>query len=242
MSISKSPLRLGYSHATLMRLKRLAVTEPFSGTNMPNSVTTVETVGSAKTAKVHAASKDRPLAERDDVTVDELERLPLPFPAELYDGKVVFKMPNLAHGIIQNNIGSEIKNYLKIHPIGVVSGDTNFRLWPERATASRAPDVSFILKDRLPDNLYSYPAMAPDLAVEILSPDDSFEDMMEKGDEYLSRGSKLVWIVITRTREVMVCSKQGKHSVKDTLVAPELLPGFELPVEDIFVGLEKSGQ
>jgi Uma2 family endonuclease len=86
--------------------------------------------------------------------------------------------------------------------------------------------------------MFRYPAMAPDLAVEILSPDDSFEDMMEKVDEYLSQGVKLVWVVITRTREVLVCNKQSKYVVRDKLAAPELLPGFELAVEDIFVGLE----
>jgi Uma2 family endonuclease len=179
-----------------------------------------------------------PLEQRTDVTVDELEKLSLPFPAELYNGKVVFKMPSIGHAIIQNNIGTEIRIYLKANPIGVVGGDANYRLWPERKKESRAPDVSFILKDRLPENLFRYPAMAPDLAVEILSPDDSFEDMMEKVDEYLAQGAKLVWVVITRTREVLVCTKQGKHTVRDKLTAPELLPGFELPVPDIFAGLE----
>jgi Uma2 family endonuclease len=127
---------------------------------------------------------------------------------------------------------------LETHPIGVVFGNTNFRLWPERKRESRAPDVSFILNDRLPKDLFHYPPMAPDLAVEILSPDDSFEDMMEKVDEYLSQGVKLVWVVITRTREVLVCTKESKYTVRDKLTAPELLPGFELAVADIFVGLE----
>jgi Uma2 family endonuclease len=140
--------------------------------------------------------------------------------------------------MIQSKIGHKIESYLEAHPIGVVFGNTNFRLWPERKRESRAPDVSFILNDRLPKDLFHYPAMSPDLAVEILSPDDSFEDMMEKVDEYLSQGVKLVWVVITRTREVLVCSAQSKYVVRDKLTAPGLLPGFELPVQDIFVGLE----
>jgi Uma2 family endonuclease len=61
--------------------------------------------------------------------------------------------------------------------------------------------------------------------------------MMEKVDEYLSQGVKLVWIVITSTREVLVCSTQSKHIVRDTLTVPELLPGFDLPVKEIFAGL-----
>lgn len=207
---------------------------------MANSVSTVsaEITKQAHAAESFVAQQEIPLEQRTDVTVDELEKLTLPFPAELYDGKVVFKMANLGHAIIQNTIGRKIGNYLEGNPIGVVGGDANYRLWPERNRESRAPDVSFILKDRLPKDLFRYPPIAPDLAVEILSPGDSFEDVMEKIDEYLAQGTKLAWVVICRRREVLVCTAQSTYMVKDKLTAPELLPGFELPVPDIFVGLE----
>jgi Uma2 family endonuclease len=207
---------------------------------MANSISTasMEIRKQAQAAESFVADEEMPLEQRTDVTVDELEKLSLPFPAELYNGKVVFKMPNPAHAMLQNTMGHKLANYLETHPIGVVFGNSNYRLWPERKRESRAPDVSFILNDRLPKDLFHYPAMAPDLAVEILSPDDSFEDMMEKVDEYLSQGTKLVWVVITRTREVLVCTAQGKYTVRDKLTAPELLPGFELVVPDIFVELE----
>jgi len=207
---------------------------------MANSVSTISAEISEQTQAVESFAVDQeiPLEQRTDVTVDELEKLSLPFPAELYNGKVVYKMPNLAHAMIQNTMGRKIGNYLESNPIGVVFSNGNYRLWPERKRESRAPDVSFILNGRLPENLFRYPAMAPDLAVEILSPDDSFEDVMEKVDEYLLRDVKLVWVVITRTREVLVCTKQSKYGVRDKLTAPELLPGFELAVKDIFVGLE----
>jgi len=202
------------------------------------SMTTAETKAPVGAAEAFAADQEIPLEQRTDVTVDELERLSLPFTAELYDGKVVFKMANFAHGVIEHKIGQKINNYLETHPIGLLSGDANYRLWPERKRESRAPDLSFILKDRLPKELFRYLPLAPDLAIEILSPDDSFEDMMEKVDEYFSQGVKLVWIIICRTREVLVCTALSKYSVRDVLTAPELLPGFELPVRDIFVGLD----
>jgi Uma2 family endonuclease len=207
---------------------------------MADSISTapVEIPKPVETAEEFISGQEIPLEQRTDVTVDELEKLSLPFPAELYNGKVVFKMPNLGHAIIQNNIGRKIGNYLETNPVGVVGGDTNYRLWPERNRESRAPDVSFILKDRLPKDLFRYPSIAPDLAVEILSPGDSFEDVMDKVDEYLLQGVKLVWVVICRRREVLVCTTQSKHIVKDKLAAPEFLPGFELPIKDIFTGLE----
>ncbi len=80
--------------------------------------------------------------------------------------------------------------------------------------------------------------MAPDLAVEVLSPTDSFEATMEKVDEYLRQGTQIVWVVITSTREVLVCTTKGKHTVTDVLTAPNLLPGFELPVKTIFARIE----
>ena len=181
-----------------------------------------------------------PIELRSDVTVDELEKLAAHHPAELYNGKVVFKMPNFAHGVIVGNLVYEIRAYLKAKPIGLVSDNANYRFWPERAKESRAPDLSFILKERLPENLHRYLPIVPDLAVEILSPDDSFNQMMEKVDEYLSQGVKLVWVVITSTHEVLVCNKQSKHIVRDKLTAPELLPGFELPIKEIFAGIEKN--
>jgi Uma2 family endonuclease len=193
-------------------------------------------------ANAFGAVEKVPLEQRADVSVDELEWLSLPFPAELYNGRVVFKMPNFAHSVIQGKITQKINNYLDTHPIGLVGGDANFRLWPERRHESRGPDVSFILKERLPQNLFRFLPLAPDLAVEILSPGDSFMQMMEKVDEYLRQGVKIVWVAIANTREVLVCTPKGKYSVRDTLTAPELLPGFELPVSDIFAGIEMSAE
>jgi hypothetical protein len=131
-----------------------------------------------------------PIEQRTDVTVDELEKLSLPYAAELYDGRVVFKMPNLTHGLIQTKIGHKLEAYLENHPIGVVPSNTNFRLWPDDDRHSRAPDVSFILREHLPKDFERFPAMAPDLAVEILSHDDSFLKVMEKVNEYLSQQAR----------------------------------------------------
>lgn len=187
--------------------------------------------------KKKAAAKPVPIEKRSDVTVDELERLSLPYPAELYNGKVVYKMANLAHGIIQLLISAKLSVYLETNRIGYAMSETNFRLWPDRPRESRIPDIAFIKKERLPEDFYRFPSLAPDLAVEIISPDDSFFKVMEKVDEYFSAGTQLVWLVIPNTREVLVCTAERKYSVRDRLTAPELLPGFELPVSEIFEAL-----
>jgi Uma2 family endonuclease len=202
------------------------------------STTLAETIKPPTVDATIIASKDLPLEQRTDVTVDELEKMSLPMPAELYNGKVVFKMANPLHASIQLIIGGELYIYLKKNPLGKAFTEAHFKLWPDRDKEARIPDVSFIVKERLPKDWLHYPAMAPDLAVEILSPTDSFEATMEKVDEYLRQGTQIVWVVITSTREVLVCTAEGKHTVRDVLIAPNLLPGFELPVQTIFAGVE----
>jgi len=196
-----------------------------------------------ETIKPHTAStaifgdQDLPLEERTDVTVAELEKMRLPMPTELYNGKVVFKMANHVHSVVQAAVSGEIYIYLKTNPIGVVSTDENYRLWPEHSNQSRIPDVAFITKERLPQERNRFLPIAPDLAVEILSPTNDFDDLMLKAEEYLQQGTQIVWVVITSTREVIVCTAEGKQFVKDVLTAPKLLPGFELPVSTIFAGI-----
>ncbi len=156
------------------------------------------------------------------------------------------KPPDIQPQLISNNntrlirlaqLDSEIYIYLKTNPVGVVSTDENYVLWPERKNQSRIPDVSFVAKDRLPKEQNRFLPIAPDLAVEILSPTNNFDEVMLKAEEYLQQGTQIVWVVIVSTREVIVCTAEGKHFVKDVLTAPQLLPGFELPVKTIFAGL-----
>lgn len=209
---------------------------------MANSISTkpIETIKPYTAAATTVIKKGLPLEQRSDVTVDELEQMSLPMPAELYNGRVVFKMANPLHAAIQAAVSGELYIYLKQKPIGMVWTEAHFKLWPERNDNARIPDVSFIVKERLPKDWLHYPAMAPDLAVEILSPTDSFEATMEKVDEYLRQGTQIVWVVITSTKEVLVCTTKGKHTVNDVLTAPTLLPGFELPVKTIFAGIETT--
>jgi Uma2 family endonuclease len=181
-----------------------------------------------------ATKKTLFLEERTDVTVEELERASLPASAELYDGKVVFKMPNPEHGMVQTNIAAELRFFLRQNPLGSVMTETNFRLWPERPRESRIPDVVFLKKDRLPKDLRHFPELAPDLAVEIISPEDNFSEVMDKVDAYLEQGTQVVWLIMCVKREALVCTASGIRREREKLVAPDLLPGFELPLTRIF--------
>ena len=210
------------------------------GDAMNHSTTTMPATAK-KLPEAPAANFEReaiPLEQRTDITVEELERLSLPMTAELYDGRLIFKIANPLHGAVQGIVITELNNYLERHPVGMAFTEAHFQLDPDRPNRARIPDVSFVAKDRLPKDLSRIPAMALDLAVEILSRTESFLDVMDKVDEYLQQGTKIVWLVIPSKEEVLVCTAEGKYEMREVLTAPELLPGLELPVQKIFARLQ----
>jgi Uma2 family endonuclease len=74
---------------------------------------------------------------------------------------------------------------------------------PTRKATIRLPDVSFVRSDRLTYGVVTLP-YAPDLAVEVLSDSNDYEDMEDKVTEYLGRGGQLVWVIAVRRQEVFV--------------------------------------
>jgi Uma2 family endonuclease len=81
----------------------------------------------------------------------------------------------------------------------------------------------------------SVPEM-PDLAVEVKSPDDSLKLLRDKAHYYLANGTRLVWLVIPEKRLVEVYTPDDEQILteEDTLSGEDVLPGFTLPVRDIF--------
>jgi Uma2 family endonuclease len=101
----------------------------------------------------------------------------------------------------------------------------------------RQPDVGFISKSRQPELPKQF-EMAPDLAVEIVSPD---EDVFKKANEYLRAGTRLVWAVYTdeQTVYVMQLDEDGAlrsvvYGIQSVLDGGDVLPEFTLPVREIF--------
>jgi Uma2 family endonuclease len=103
----------------------------------------------------------------------------------------------------------------------------------------RAPDVSFVRAERLPplDRREGFLELAPDLAVEVVSPSDRARDVMDKVIEYLDAGVRLVWIVEPRRRIVTIWTPDRTARIlteADELDGGDVLPGFRLPVAQIF--------
>ena len=131
-----------------------------------------------------------------------------------------------------------LMNFVESYPWGVVLGaETGFVIASNPDTV-RAPDAAFIRADRVSDGLPQgfFPA-APDLAVEVLSPDDRASEVLAKVEDWLGAGCRAVWVVDPKTRTVAVYRATGEAVIlktTDTLTGGDILPGLEIPVGKIF--------
>jgi Uma2 family endonuclease len=99
------------------------------------------------------------------------------------------------------------------------------------------PDIGFISKARMPVATVSAAPTAPDLAVEVLSPSDRLRAMRLKADRYLANGTRIVWLVIPKTRQIEVYDGDADPVVltgDDVLTGGAVLPGFSCTVADVF--------
>jgi Uma2 family endonuclease len=144
------------------------------------------------------------------------------------------------HGIIASRLDYRLRAFVEAHDAGeVCAAETGFRLAQNPDTV-RAPDVSFIARERvaaqgIPE---SYWPFAPDLAVEVISPSDRFDDVLTKVQEYLRAGTRLVWVFHPRTSTVMVYRANGTVQLltgTEELGGEDVLPGFRCRIDELFV-------
>jgi Uma2 family endonuclease len=103
----------------------------------------------------------------------------------------------------------------------------------------RRPDVCVVAAARFPNGRVPEGdlRLAPDLAVEVLSPNDVAVQVEQKVQEYLHFGVKIVWIVVPETRTVRIHRADGTGSLlreQDTIGGEAVLEGFTCPVADFF--------
>lgn len=175
------------------------------------------------------------------LTADDLLELPDDgLPHELVKGELRTMTPaGLPHGTICGLISTRIGLHVLSHRLGVVATEaTGFKLARDPDTL-RCPDVSFISNARVPPDDASRRFMdgAPDLAIEVLSPDDTVFEIEEKVEEYLAAGARAVWVVNPKLRRVTIHAPGAAPRILhegDSLDGGEILPGFTCPVRDIF--------
>jgi Uma2 family endonuclease len=139
------------------------------------------------------------------------------------------------HQLTVITLGSSLKVYLQHENRGAVLPDSEFALGE---SIRLRPDLAVLLKERWEKvDLYKTPILlAPDIAIEVLSPSELAMDSLGKIHTYLAAGSKEAWQVSAKTQTVLVYRSNKTASVwevGDVLTSP-LLPGWEIPVADLF--------
>ncbi len=157
---------------------------------------------------------------------------------ELNDGELITMSPaGLLQGLIAGRISRLLGNYVEEHDLGAVFvSEAGFKLQSDPDKV-RAPDVAFVAKERLPEDLEGYGEMAPDLAVEIISPNEYAVDVQEKLAQYLQAGVRQVWLVYPRSKLVVIhrsLTDVTNLTLGDELIGGDVLPGFSCNVADIF--------
>lgn len=178
---------------------------------------------------------------RARMTEDEFLRLPDDGRKyELVDGERKEVPANVEHDGIGANIIALLMPYTRRRGI-LCSSQAGFRMTSGNI---RCPDVSFTLKERLPDGKAprSFGDFAPDLCIEIISPTEDPQDMMRKVREYFASNAQQVWHLYPETQRVIVYQSPTSRAIYEAdaeLDGGNLLPGFRCRVADLFdVGLE----
>jgi Uma2 family endonuclease len=146
--------------------------------------------------------------------------------------------PGARHGAIALALGTCLRLWAQSGPGGCVGVESGFILSRDPDTV-RGPDIFYVRAERLSEAGIpeAYWETAPDLAVEIVSPSESTDEVREKVRDYLTAGTALVWVIYPRTQEVVVHTPDGlarTYSGSDVLEPGTILPGFRCPVAELF--------
>ena len=162
---------------------------------------------------------------------------------ELVDGVLVEKAMGFRESLLAGVLIQHLRNYVSQQQLGVVAApDGMMRLAPGLV---RLPDVAFVSWDRFPGRRVPadpIPDLAPDLAVEVLSKSNTEAEMARKLREYFGVGVREVWLVDPDARSVEVYTALDRStdlSQSETLTSSELLPGFALPLRQLFAELDR---
>jgi Uma2 family endonuclease len=118
---------------------------------------------------------------------------------------------------------------------------TSYQCFQDDPSKVRRPDVSFVRLERLsPEEAAArgHARLAPDLAVEVVSPSDLYYEVDAKAQEWLDAGVKLVWVVNPRTRSVAIHRADGSSAIlheQDELTGENVIPGFRCQVRELFL-------
>jgi Uma2 family endonuclease len=174
------------------------------------------------------------------VTAEELARLPDDgYRYELVGGRLIRTSPvSFDHGRVVMRMGFLLSRHLEEHPIGVIGTEIGFKLASNPDTV-RGPDIAFLKNERVPSrDKRGFFKGAPDLVIEVLSPEDRPGETREKIEGYLAQGVPFV-VVIDPDDKTATTFRPGTASAalrseSDVLDLSDVIPGFRCQLREIF--------
>ncbi|HEX6293438.1 MAG TPA: Uma2 family endonuclease [Herpetosiphonaceae bacterium] len=175
------------------------------------------------------------------ITADDLLQMPDDgFLYELVRGELRRMSPgSFRHGKIIINVTLSLGQHVREQRLGdVFAAETGFKLASDPDTV-RAPDVAFVRRERIEavGDVGGFWPGAPDLAVEVISPHDLYTEVEEKVIEFLNAGTGMMLVVNPRKHTVTVYRAMADISIlteDDTIEGEDVVPGWSLPVRDVF--------
>lgn len=169
------------------------------------------------------------------MTADELLQRPDDgFRYELVRGELRKMSPTgFEHGDVESEIGSSLRAYVKKHRLGkVVTGDVGFRIERNPDTVL-GPDVAFVRSERVVKTRKFFEG-PPDLAIEVVSPNDGYTEVEEKAAKWLRGGTRAVIVVDPERQSVRIHRSSEIANVTDAIAVDDVVPGWRLPLAELF--------
>ena len=146
--------------------------------------------------------------------------------------------PSGSHALAQRRFASALGDWADERGAGAVGTEWRFQVQPAgEIRRSLVPDIAFLSYDSVPSpeiDLSIPPVLAPDVVVEIRSPDDRAADIDEKVRVYLAAGTKAIFLVDPGTRSVRIIDRRETREIRSGSIAHESLTGFQLQSDELF--------
>ncbi|MBV8843985.1 MAG: Uma2 family endonuclease [Bryobacterales bacterium] len=176
------------------------------------------------------------MAQSGGITIEEFERLPdaLALNHELDDGELVDVSGNTpSHNTKRDFIVSQMLPHVRSGRLGLAISEQEF----EFGGNAHGPDVAFICGSKLHllDSNRRVQRFVPDLAIEIVSNNDKFNDIVKKAKRYRRYGTREVWVLDLANRQALVVAEDRQVILDDDSVfESKLIPGFSMPLAELF--------
>jgi Uma2 family endonuclease len=166
---------------------------------------------------------------------------------EWIDGQIVEKAMGAESALVGGKLLTALNVFLEGKTLGLAfNSEAGYRIAVGSSRRIRKPDVTFVAAGRFPNDRVPRGdfTIAPDLMAEVISPNDTAEDMEQRIADFTSVGTRLFWVVYPATRTVWVLRADGsarRLTEQQELSGEDVIPGFTCPVASLFAGITPAG-